>query len=253
MIIAHISDSHILLAHPDADQTLKDLERTIADINALDPAPDVIFHTGDIVHNGSLDEYAAAARVLEKARAPLFVIPGNKDDRANLRSAFLGHGYLQGDSKFIDYAIEDYPIRLIAVDTKSVHGNKGDFCLERAERLIAAIDADASKPVVVFTHHPPFEVPVGPEAVNFETPEMMARLRDAILLRSERVAAILSGHVHRDTSGHVGSIPATVVPPVATRLRWGDYPAEMQSTPVYHVHRLSGRGVLAMERRVAGA
>ena len=88
MIIAQISDTHIALDTPDADQRMRDFERTIADINALDPAPDVIFHTGDIVHNGRPDEYAEAVRILAKARAPVYVIPGNKDDRANLRAAF---------------------------------------------------------------------------------------------------------------------------------------------------------------------
>ena len=52
MIIAQISDTHIALDSPDADQRIRDFELTIADINALDPAPDVIVHTGDIVHNG---------------------------------------------------------------------------------------------------------------------------------------------------------------------------------------------------------
>ena len=62
MIIAQISDTHIALDTADADQRIRDFERTIADINALDPAPDVIVHTGDIVHNGRQDEYAEAVR-----------------------------------------------------------------------------------------------------------------------------------------------------------------------------------------------
>ena len=94
MIIAQISDTHIALDTPDADQRIRDFERTIADINALDPAPDVIFHTGDIVHNGRPDEYAEAVRILNQAKAPVYVIPGNKDERANLRTAFSPRGYL---------------------------------------------------------------------------------------------------------------------------------------------------------------
>ena len=72
MIIAQISDTHIALDTPDADQRIRDFERTIADINALDPAPDVIVHTGDIVHNGRQDEYAqAVAHTREGACAGL--------------------------------------------------------------------------------------------------------------------------------------------------------------------------------------
>src|SRR6476659_7388271 len=123
MIIAHISDTHIAFHSPDADQRIRDFERTIADINALDPAPDVIVHTGDIVHNGRQDEYAQAVATLAKARAPVYVLGGNRDNRANLRAAFSTCGYLSPDSNFIDYAIDDYPVRLIALDTLSSGSN----------------------------------------------------------------------------------------------------------------------------------
>ena len=109
MIIAQISDTHIALDAPDADQRIRDFELTIADINALDPAPDVIVHTGDIVHNGRQDEYAQAVAILAKAHAPVYVLAGNKDNRANLRAAFSACGYLRADSDFIDYAVEDFP------------------------------------------------------------------------------------------------------------------------------------------------
>ena len=88
MIIAHISDTHLALDTPDADRRMRDFASTIADINALDPPADVIVHSGDIVHNGRQDEYAEALALLAKARAPVYVLPGNKDDRANLRAAF---------------------------------------------------------------------------------------------------------------------------------------------------------------------
>ena len=180
MIIAQISDTHIALDTPDADQRIRDFERTIADINSLDPAPDVIVHTGDIVHNGLQDEYAQAASILAKASAPVYVLAGNKDNRANLRAAFAACGYLSTDSEFVDYAIEDYPVRLIAVDTLSSSSNKGDFDPERFRRLTDSSDAGTGKPIAVFAHHPPFEVKVGPNPINFEAPEAMTRLQQAL-------------------------------------------------------------------------
>src|SRR5713101_9631528 len=180
MIIAQISDSHIALDSPDADQRIRDFELTIADINALDPAPDVIVHTGDIVHNGRQEEYAQAVATLAKARAPVFVLAGNKDNRTNLGEAFSAFGYVGPDSDFIDYAIDDYSVRLIALDTLSSGSNKGDFCPERVRRLIDLIDSETTKPIAVFTHHPPFEVTVGPDRLHFETTEMVSRLRQAL-------------------------------------------------------------------------
>jgi Icc protein len=251
MIIAQVSDTHIALDAPDADQRITDFERAIADINALDPAPDVIVHTGDIVHNGRPDEYARAAAILARARCPVYVLAGNKDDRANLRAAFAAGGYLDANSSFIDYAVENYPVRLIAVDTLNTRSNKGEFSVERAERLITMIDADTAKPIAVFAHHPPFEVPVGPDPVNFETPEMMERLRRAVQ-HSGRVVAVISGHVHRGTAGRVGSIPATVMPSIATTLRKGEYPAPMKKRPVYHIHRFDPVWGFAVESRIVG-
>ena len=247
MIIAQISDTHIALDTPDADRRIRDFENTIADINALDPAPDVIIHTGDIVHNGRQDEYAQAAAILANARAPVNVMVGNKDDRANLRATFSPGG----DSEFIDYTVEDFPVKLVILDTLNTRSNKGDFCLERAGRLTAMIEAETSKPIAVFAHHPPFEVTVGPDPLNFETPEMMTRLREA-LQHTRRVVAVFSGHVHRAAEGHVGGIPAIVVPCVATTLRKGDYPDHMKSRPVYYIHRFDSVGRFSTEARIVG-
>lgn len=251
MIIAQISDTHIALDTPDAEQRRSDFERTIADINALNPAPDVIVHTGDVVHNGRPDEYAEGAHILAKARAPVYVLPGNKDDRANLRAAVAPQGYLASDCEFIDYTVEDYPVRLIAVDTKSTDSNRGDFCPERVRRLIHMIDAETTKPIAVFAHHPPFRVTVGPDPINFGTPEIMARLAQAVQ-HSGRVIAVFSGHVHRPAEGHVGHIPAIVVPCIATPLRKGVYPDTMKSRPVYYVHRFEPEWGFTTEARIVG-
>jgi 3',5'-cyclic AMP phosphodiesterase CpdA len=228
---------------------MRDFARTIADINALDPAPDVIVHTGDIVHNGRRAEYAQAAATLAKARAPVYVLAGNKDNRAELRAAFSPDGYLAPDSRFIAYAVEDYPVRLIALDTLSSGSHKGDFCSERAAQLIDMIDAEATKPIAVFAHHPPFEVTVGPDRFHFETLEAMARLRRA-LQHSGRVVALFSGHVHRAAEGRIASIRASVMPAVATSLRKGEYPAQMQLRPIYHVHRFDPEWGFVTETRI---
>jgi 3',5'-cyclic AMP phosphodiesterase CpdA len=250
MIIAHISDTHIALDAADAEQRMRDLALTIADINALDPPPDAIVHTGDIVHNRRREEYAQAAALLAQARAPVYVLPGNKDDRANLREAFSAGGYLSPGSEFIAYAVDDYPVRLIALDTLSLGSHKGDFCAERVRRLIDLIDAETRRPIAVFTHHPPFTVDVGPDPINFDTPESMSRLGRA-LQHSGRVIAVFSGHVHRAAEGRVGTIPATVVPCIATTLRKGEYPARLRARPIYHLHRFEPAWGFGSEARIA--
>lgn len=249
MIIAQISDTHIALDTPDADRRRRDLALTIADINRLDPPVDAIVHTGDIVHSGREDEYELAAATLAAARAPILLVAGNKDDRSRLRAAFSSCRYLAACGGFIDYAVDDFPVRLIVLDTLDAASNKGDFCSNRVERLTDLIGADCGKPVAVFTHHPPFEVIVGPERLHFATPEKMSRLREA-LQQSGRVAAVFSGHVHRAAAGRVGNIPASVAPCVPTTLRYGEYPPGMAARPVYQVHRFDPAGGFTSETRI---
>src|SRR5262249_18574579 len=57
MIIAQVSDTHLELNTPDADQRIRDFERTIAAINCLDPAPEVNVQSEHIVQNGRGEKY----------------------------------------------------------------------------------------------------------------------------------------------------------------------------------------------------
>jgi hypothetical protein len=147
--------------------------------------------------------------------------------------------------------IEKYPVRLIALDTLSEGNNKGDFGRERIERLAKLVDAETKKPIAIFMHHPPFMVPVGPDPLNFVTVEAMEELRQALQL-SGRITSIFCGHVHRLTAGHVGKIPATVATSVATTLRKGSYPAEMDGRPIYYLHHFDPNGSFVTETRIVG-
>ncbi len=250
MIIAQISDTHIALDVPSADRRLSDFALTIADINRLEPLPDAIVHTGDIAHNGRQDEYAAAAAILANARAPVYVLAGNKDNRPNLREALFANGRLKSDSDFVQYVIEDHAVRLIALDTLGA-GNKGDFCRKRFRNLTDLVAAETAKPIAVFTHHPPFQVTEGPEPFHFETHDAISRLHSA-LRHSGRIVAVFSGHIHRAASGDVAGIRATAAPAVATTLRHGPYPAHVKSRPVYQVHRFDPIFGFTTETRIAG-
>lgn len=252
MIIAQVSDTHIALDAPDAERRASDLERTLADIDALDPPADVIIHTGDIAHGGRSEDYALAAALLRKTRTPVYVAPGNRDDKGNLRQAFSPWACPVSGPGFLDYAVENFPVRLLAVDSVSPGSNKGDFGPERARRLIELIDAEPTRPIAVFMHHPPFLVTVGPDRLHFGTSEAMSRLQRT-LQHSGRVAAVLCGHVHRSTWGRIGEIPVMVAPCTATPLRKGHFPPHLQNRPIYHLHRFDSAGGFGTEARIVEA
>ena len=135
MILAQISDTHIDPENPNGADRVSDLERCVADINRLDPLPDAVIHTGDLVHNGTPAKYRLAASILGALKIPLYVAAGNRDDRAAIRLAFPTGRDLLPDTAFVQYSVDDYPVRLIALDTLSATTNMGDFCDVRAEAL----------------------------------------------------------------------------------------------------------------------
>jgi 3',5'-cyclic AMP phosphodiesterase CpdA len=250
MIIAQISDTHIDLSGPNGPARLSSLERCVQDINRLEPVPDAVIHTGDVTHNAKPAEYELAKRVLGALRCPLHVAAGNRDDRAAIRAAFPANTYLLPGTPFVQYRAERFPVRLIAVDTLSESSNKGDFCQVRADSLRATLAEDTSKPTLIFMHHPPFMVHESDYPVQFGSWESVERLGQA-LAGQRHVVGILCGHTHRNTGGEVGDVPVRSMPSVAVDLRLGSYPVELQSVPLYKLHRFDGERGFVSEIRAA--
>src|SRR3546814_11111502 len=90
---------------------------------------------------------------------PLYVIPGNHDDRALIRTYLPGHAYLPAEG-FLQYAVEHHPVRLIGLDTQIPGQSGGALCAERLDWLAARLAERPSAPTVVFLHHPPVKVAI---------------------------------------------------------------------------------------------
>ena len=93
MILCQISDTHIKadrkLAYGIVD-TAAFLERCVADILTLPQRPDVVIATGDLVDWGRPDEYGLLRELLSPLTMPLYLMPGNHDERASMRNSFPG-------------------------------------------------------------------------------------------------------------------------------------------------------------------
>ena len=90
MLLAHISDTHfrsrgeklygfIAVNAANAD--------VVSQLNALRERPDAVVVSGDIVNCGRPEEYQVARQILGSLNYPLYLIPGNHDDKAH----FLEH------------------------------------------------------------------------------------------------------------------------------------------------------------------
>jgi Icc protein len=195
MIIAQISDPHI------TDKTGTDdsldgasirLQQAVAHLLQLPAKPDVVLVTGDCVNSGSVTEYARFQALLRPLTMPVYVIPGNHDNREQLLAMFGPQGStpLVG---FVQFVVDDWPVRLIALDTHVPQRSEGRLCAERLAWLDARLTEAPTRPTVLFMHHPPFLTGL----TAFDQIGLIdADAFGAIVARHPQIERILAGHVH---------------------------------------------------------
>lgn len=214
MLIAQISDLHIMppgrLMSGRVD-TAPYLERAVAHLLALDPHPDLVLATGDLVDAGMPEEYARLRAILALLPMPVYVIPGNHDARAALRAAFPEQDTLL-DGTFVQYVVDDYPLRLIALDTLVPGAPHGELCDARLDWLERRL-AESDRPTLLFMHHPPFACGIA----EFDATSLNLgadRLAD-LVRRNPQVERILCGHVHRPIQMRWAGTLASIGPSTA--------------------------------------
>jgi len=252
MLIAQISDTHILASasdHPSAELRADCLRRCVADIN--EQQPDAVIFTGDTVQHGQHDEYEHLRELLAPMTVPLYVVPGNRDDKVALRSAFSDQRYLPRNGDFLQYVIDDYDTRLVGIDSTLAGERKGVFCPARQAWLDKTLGEWPDRPTLLFIHHPPFDV--GEHYVGgYRRPEEAMAL-EGVVRRHTQVIGLLCGHVHWPVERDWAGTKARIMPSIAVDLRKGIDETEAREKPIYLLHELSEEsGVVSTARRVVG-
>jgi len=215
MLIAQITDTHIkpegVLAYGRVD-TAPYLARAVDHLLALRPRPDVVLATGDLVDGGRPDEYRRLRGLLAPLTMPVYLIPGNHDAREALADAFPDHAYLPRGGRFMQYVVEGYAVRLIALDTLVPGQTGGLLCAERLAWLAARLAESPERPTVIFMHHPPFMTGI---ARMDEHGLANAGEFAEVVGRHRHVQRIVCGHLHRSIQALVGGTLATTAPSTA--------------------------------------
>src|SRR5579862_63484 len=227
MIIAQITDLHVVardrLCYRQVP-TNAQLAEAVAHISNLNPRPDVVIASGDLTDHGRENEYAMLRELLAPLPMPIFVIPGNHDRRDALMNAFADHSYMpRVGSPFIDYAIDDFPIRLVGVDSTVPEHHHGEMCEARLRWLDETLSAQPERPTLVFMHHPPFRT-----GINWMDGSGVrgGRAMEAVVARHRNVVRVAAGHIHRPIhlawAGTIASTAPSTCHQVALDLAGGD-------------------------------
>lgn len=217
MLIAQITDMHI---KPDGAlayrrvETAGFLARAVDHILHLDSRPDVVLATGDLVDAGTDEEYERLRRLLAPLPMPVYLIPGNHDDRAAMRRVFADHAYLPREG-FIQYVIDAGPVRLIALDTLLPGSGGGLMDGERIAWLDARLGEARSKPTLIFMHHPPFKTGIAyMDSIGLDGADNLAQ----VVRRHPQVERVVCGHLHRSIQSRWAGTVASTAPSTAHQI-----------------------------------
>ena len=242
MLICQLTDLHVRprgLAANRVSETNMFVERAFRAVAAFVPRPDAVLLTGDLTECGLADEYAVLARLI-RAWLPMsvFVIPGNHDSRDRLREGLSHLPSVTADPFYVQYAIDDFPVRLVMLDTLVPGASHGELRPEQLQWLDATLARAPAKPTMVGMHHPPFVC--GIEHMD------RIRLRNAaafaeVIARHRQVRQVVCGHHHRAITARLAHAVVSISPSVAHQvemsLRPGDPGAFVFEPPAFQVHR----------------
>jgi 3',5'-cyclic-AMP phosphodiesterase len=239
MLVAHITDTHI--ATPGklpygAVDTASSLKRAVAALGRVLPSPDVTVITGDLVDGGNPEEYAYLRTLLAPLRMPIFVIPGNHDARGPLRDAFITEGYFPRQG-FLNYVVEDFPLRIVGLDTLVPGENGGALCNDRLRWIDDTLATAPGRPTLILMHHPPFATGIVPmDRMGLAGGADFAE----IIRRHPQVERICCGHVHRPIDRRFAGTIAGTAPSTAHQVALDLRPEEplgfVFEPPGYQLH-----------------
>ena len=237
LVLAHVSDIHV-----DGTEVRNErASRVMRYLDSLSTPVDAILLTGDIADHGLPEEYDEARKLLA-GTSPVLPCPGNHDDRAAYRSAFLG---VDASTEPINEAHRVGGV-LLAMCDSTIPGEDGGYLAD--ETLdVARPRARRSRRrrTCVGVLPPPARHPDVPYVDGIRLAGEH-RLAD-VLATHDNVVAVLCGHAHTAAASTFAGLPLLVAPGVVSTLT---LPWEPRDTIDYTLPPAIAFHVLDDERRL---
>jgi len=200
-------------------------ERAFRAVARLSPRPDVVLVTGDLTDCGLDVEYANLKRLLRILEPmPVFVIPGNHDQRDQLRAGLKHLPGVVSDPRFVQYVLDEFPVRIVMLDTLVPGETHGELGSDRLDFLTRTLVASPDRPTLIAMHHPPFACGMPHmDRIALRDPAAFA----AVVGGHRQVGRIICGHHHRPVVAQVAHAVACIAPSVAHQVEMSLHPADI--------------------------
>jgi 3',5'-cyclic-AMP phosphodiesterase len=193
--------------------------------------------SGDLADHAADAEYEQVRELAARLEAPLYVLPGNHDDRGVLRRHF---GLAGTDADPVQYAVELGPLRLVVLDSTRPGEDRGELDADRLDWLEATLAAAPDAPTLLALHHPPLVMGI-PAHDEYGLPAANRQALGEIVEAHPQVRRIVGGHVHRTVYAELGGRSVLVAPStyVQARLDFGAEEIRFSDDPAgFVVHAL---------------
>jgi Icc protein len=235
-LLVQLSDPHIG-ATWGVGNPVGGLRAAVESVRGLPDAPDAVLISGDLAENATDREYEIVRDLVRRLGAPVYVLPGNHDDRDALRRNFDLPGAV---GMPVQYAVDLGPARLVVLDSTRPGEVPGELDAERLSWLEAELAREPNQVTVLALHHPP--VSTGIKAWDeLGLPLADRRALAGVLQRHAQVRRVLAGHIHRTMTGELAGCPVLTVPStyMQGRLSFNSVHVHFASEPAaFGVHAL---------------
>ena len=218
MLIAHLSDPH-LRPKGQLYQGLVDsnamFDLAIDTLMALRPEPDIVIIGGDLVDEGSEDEYETVRIALKRLRQPVYAIPGNHDDRDRFRRCFQRPGITESAGPLHFDTGAQWPVRVIGLDVTRPGAHHGEIDDDALGWLAHRLADHVERPTILLMHQPPADS--GIPFIDAHKCFGAQRLAD-LLAQHGTVQRVLCGHIHRFMQARFAGSLLMTAPSTATSI-----------------------------------
>ena len=195
--------------------------------------------SGDLAENGAAAEYELVQESLQGLAVPIHVLPGNHDDRTELRRCF---GLAGAADAPIQQTAEVGGLRLVLMDSTRPGENRGELDAARIDWLDGQLAVAPDRPTLLAMHHPP--IVTGSPAWDGIGLTGAARSSLAeVVARHPQVLGIVAGHHHQMIVAELGSRPVMAIPSTYGQAHVGFGASKIvfgEAVSAFAVHVLAG-------------
>jgi uncharacterized membrane protein YhaH (DUF805 family) len=256
MLIAQITDIHLGFEKDDPGEMNRlRLDQTVKYLAGLDPRPAFLLCTGDLTDRGDKASYERLREALAPLPFPYFLAAGNHDLRGPMLEVFPE---TETSGGFVQYVIDEHPLRIVVIDTLEENRHAGAFGPERARWLDARLAEQPDRPTLLVLHHPP--VVTGIDWMTLAPEETWAPRLTAVVSRHPQLVGAIAGHVHRPIvapwAGTILRVCPSCAPQVTLDLKPMDLdhpdgrPLIQEEPPAFALHMWDGQALVTHFGRV---